>query len=112
MILEQITNQKSEILTFVEGLFESSRIQNISGIIIELDNDYKVKISFVEMSDTVIVYADNVEMGRLKASESRGYKYNFHQKYRKGMKKNGLTENEAFIEGVFKSVDVVKFCEA
>lgn len=112
MILEQKTNQKSEILTFVEGLFETSRIPNITGIIIELDNGHRVKISFVEVNDTVIVYADNIEMGRLKPSESKGYKYNFHQTYRKGMKKNGLTMNEVFIEGVFKSVDVVRFYEA
>lgn len=106
------SKQKSEILTFVEGLFESSRIPNISGIIIELDNGNKVKISLLEVDDAVIVYADNIEMGRLKPSESRCYKYNFHQKYRKGMKKNGLTVNEAFIEGVFKSVDIVRFNEA
>lgn len=112
MILEQKTNQKSEILTYVEGLFESSRIPNISGILIELDNGHKVKISLIEMSDTIIVYADSIEMGRLKPSESKGYKYNFHQTYRKGMKKNGLTMNEVFIEGVFKSVDVVRFYEA
>ena len=111
MILEQKTNQKSEILTYVEGLFESSRIPNISGILIELDNGHKVKISLIEMSDTIIVYADSIEMGRLKPSESKGYKYNFHQTYRKGMK-NGLTMNEVFIEGVFKSVDVVRFYEA
>lgn len=110
--VSQGSTQKSEILAFAEGLFESSKIPNISGIIIELDNDHRVKISFSEINDRVIVYADNIEMGRLEASESRGYKYNFYQSYRKGMKTHGLTVNEAFIEAAFKSTDIVRFYEA
>lgn len=104
--------QKSEIMTFVEGIFESSKIPNISGIIIELDSGRKVKITTTEVNNSVIVYANNIKMGTLTPSESKAYKYVFQQHYRKGMKKNGLTENELFIKNAFKSEDSVKFHEA
>lgn len=50
-------------------------------------------------------------MGILQPSESKGYKYNFYQQYRKGMKTHGLIENEQFIKGVFESEDSVRVYE-
>lgn len=104
--------KKSEILNFAEGSLESSRIQNVPGIIIELDSGNRIKISLVEVDGTVIVFADNKNMGMLRPSESKGYKYNFHQQYRRGMKTYGLTENEQYIKGVFESEDSVRIIEA
>lgn len=104
--------QKPEIMCFVEELFESSRIRNVSGIIIELNRGRHIMISLAEVDDSVIIFADNKNMGTLQPSGSKGYKCNFHQQYRKGMKTHGLTENEQFIKGVFESEDSVRVFEA
>lgn len=103
---------KSEILTFAESVFESSKIQDITGIFIKLENEHTLKISLTELEGKVFVYADNIIMGTLEPSESKLYKYCFRQQYRKGMKKHGLTTNEEFIKAAFKSENCVRFWDA
>lgn len=95
------SEQKSNILLFVESLFESSRIPDLTGIHIKMSDNSILNIILEERSGKVYVKINNVLMGFLESlpDKPRGYEYRFHQQYRVGIR-NGLNSHEDFIKAV------------
>ena len=107
-ILMTTLGEKSELLNFVEAIFENIKEKNISGVHIKMNDGNIVKIEMYEFGGEVTVFMDNVEMGNFKESESRCYKYNFYQKYRVGIRE-GLTVNEVMMKSICYNNADVKF---
>lgn len=102
---------KSEILQFVEKLFESSK-ESVSGIHIKMDDGTMCNVILKEDNNRVHVYMNNQDMGRFEKYDGQGYQYAFYQKNRIGMKKNGYTINERMMMSICKTHDFIHLVKA
>lgn len=99
-------NEKEEtenIYEFVDGLFLSQGKRTVNGDIrIEIDGNPRflnVHLYFDKAKGIVEVYINKVPMGSFKIYTAQGYKYEFQQRRRVGIR-NGRTLAEQFMESM------------
>lgn len=102
---------KSEILQFVEKLFESSK-EPVSGIHIKMADGTMCNVTLVENNNAVHVIMNNQDMGRFEKYDGQGYQYAFYQKRRVGMKKEGYTINEQMMMSTCEYHNLIRLFKA
>ncbi|MBD5236090.1 MAG: hypothetical protein HDS62_00920 [Bacteroidales bacterium] len=95
------TTKSSRLYSFVKSIFKGQGKEISDGAItIEMDVNPRflvVRLYEDEDKDTVDVTINNVKMGIFREYTKQGYKYEFEQRYRKGIR-NGRTSAEQFME--------------
>lgn len=102
---------KSEILQFVEELFESSK-EPVSGIHIKMADDTMCNVKLAEDNNAIHVYMNNQNMGRFEKYDGQGYQYAFYQNNRIGIKKNGYTINELMMMSICENHKLIRLFKA
>ena len=98
------TTKSSRLYSFVKSIFKGQGKEISDGAItIEMDVNPRflvVRLYEDEDKDTVDVTINNVKMGIFREYTKQGYKYEFEQRYRKGIR-NGRTSAEQFMEDTY-----------
>lgn len=100
---------KSNLLAFVESLFEGSKEKDKEEIYIRLSNNRICRVDLFEFEGKVEVTMSETNMGFFEAlpDKPQGYEYKFQQKHRQGISK-GLTFLEELMANIANH-DLVKF---
>lgn len=103
--------KKSELLQFVESLFETSK-EPVPGIHIKMGDGSMCNVSIEEeINGNVTIKMNNVKMGHFEKMTQRGYKCRFMQQYRPKIRL-GLTNDELFMMNICKGNPYILFNKA
>ena len=104
--------QKSELYQFVEELVSKGK-EPVEGIHIKMANGMPMmNISLSENDNKVKITINNNEVGYFEPTSVVGYKCEFHQRYRRGMKANPNCEEWFIISICENHSDEVLLYEA
>lgn len=101
--------KKSDLLVFVESLFDVDREKGKEDIYLRLTDGKVCRVDLFEKNGKVEVTMSDTVMGffEVLSQKPQGYEYKFHQKHRTGISK-GLTLLEELMAGI-ATHELIKF---